>query len=159
MTRKFKITIIRGDTRAAHLVTYSENERPLMVKSIGDAGAFVRKDGGPVDFHDVHMDKLAEALKEQTEECGAEGVIEEVTGKREFQIRLAGADFNADFSVIYHPGNAIPVVSSPGGDPNVALPDGSTIPFSKLSAEDLKSFVASMAKTNGLNFEFVDLYE
>lgn len=159
MTRKFKITTTREDLKASHLVTYSENEKPLVVKSTGDAAAFVRKDGSVIDFHDVHMDKLAEAVKEQTEECGAEGVIEEVTGKREFQIRLEGTDFTTDFNVIYHPGNAVPVVTSSGGNPDVPLPDGTTIPFSKLNPTEIKSFVESMAKTNGLNFEFVDLYE
>lgn len=130
-----------------------------MVKTSGDAASFVRKDRSMIGFNEVHMDKLAESLKEQSEECGAEGVIEEVTGKREFQIRLEGLKFNADFSVTYHPGNAIPVVTSSGRNPDIPMPDGTTIPFSKLSPEDLQSFVESMAKTNGLNFEFVDIYD
>lgn len=159
MTRKFKITIRRDDATATHLVTYSENERPLVIKGSGDTAAFVRKDDSQVDFHDVHMDKLAEAVKEQSEECGAEGVIEEVTGRREFQIRLAGGDFRTDYTVIYHPGNAVPVVTSSAGNPDIPLPDGTTIPFSKLNPTELKSFVESMAKTNGLNFEFTDLYD
>ncbi|RYD29937.1 MAG: hypothetical protein EOP87_17465, partial [Verrucomicrobiaceae bacterium] len=97
--RKFKVTITRGDETASHLVSYSGNERPQVVKSFGAADAFVRKDGSVVDFHDVHMDKLAEAVKEHSEECGAEGVIEEVTGKREFRIRLEGAGYDAGFNV------------------------------------------------------------
>ncbi|RYD21563.1 MAG: hypothetical protein EOP88_10915 [Verrucomicrobiaceae bacterium] len=159
MTRKFKITITRGDAVASHLVTYSENERPLVIKGSGDTGAFVRKDDSQIDFHDVHMDKLAEAVKEQSEECGAEGVIAEVTGRREFQIRLEGKDFKTDYTVIYHPGNAVPAVTSSGGNADIPLPDGTTIPFSKLNPTELKSFMESMAKTNGLNFEFTDLYE
>ncbi|RYD49951.1 MAG: hypothetical protein EOP85_00590 [Verrucomicrobiaceae bacterium] len=159
MTRKFKITITRDDARASHLATYSENERPLVVKSSGDVEAFVRNDGSQVDFHDVHMDKLAEAVKEHSEECNAEGAIEEVTGIREFQIRLKGDEFSTNFNVVYHPGNAIPVVTSSAGNPDIPMPDGSTIPFSKLNPTELRSFVESMAKNNGLNFEFTDLYE
>lgn len=159
MTRKFKITLTRGDDVATHLVTYSENERPLVIKGSGNTEAFVRKDDSPVDFHDIHMDKLAEAVKDQSEECGADGVIEEVTGKREFQIRLKGDSFNSDYTVIYHPGNAVPVVTSSGGNADIPLPDGTTIPFSRLNPTELRSFVESMAKTNGLNFEFTDLYE
>lgn len=159
MTRKFKIKLTREDALATHLVTYSENERPLLIKGNGDTDAFVRTDNSQVDFHDVHMDKLAEAVKEQAEECGAEGVIEEVTGRREFQIRLEGGDFKTDYSVIYHPGNAVPVVTSSAGNPDIPLPDGTAIPFSKLNPTELKSFLESMAKTNGLNFEFTDLYE
>ena len=159
MIRKFKITLRRDVVAASHLVTYSDNERPLMVKGSGDTGGFVRADGSQVDFHDIHMDKLAEAVKEQAEECESEGLIEEVTGKREFQIRLEGGGFETDFTVIYHPGNTVPMVTSSGGNPDIPLPDGSTIPFSKLNPTELKSFVESMAKSNGLNFEFTDLYE
>ncbi|MES2657957.1 MAG: hypothetical protein V4689_05035 [Verrucomicrobiota bacterium] len=159
MNRKFEITLTRGEAMASYLITYSENEHPLVVKSTGDDTTFIREDGSAVSFAATHMDKLAAVVQELAAELGAEGFIEEVTGKREFQIRLQGKDFNADFTVIYHPGNAIPVVTSSAGNPDIPLPDGSTVPFSKVSAADLKSFVASMAKTNGLNFEFVDLDE
>lgn len=159
MNRKFRITLSRGDAQAVYLASYGDNERPTAVKCTGDGAAFIRKDESPVTFADTHLDKLAGAVKELAEECGAEGVIEDVTGTRGYQIRLEGKDFNADYRVIYHPGNSVPVVTSSSGNPDIPLPDGSIIAFSKISAVDLKSFVASMAKTNGLNFEFVDLYE
>lgn len=159
MNRKFKITLNRDSARASHVVCYSENEHPVSTRISGDESEFLRPDGTAVSFATVHMDKLAQAVKEQSEECGANGVIEEVTGNREFRIKLNGNGFLADYHVIYHPGNGNPVVTSSADNADVPLPDGSLIPFNKLGAGDLKSFVASMAKSNGLNFEFVDLDE
>ncbi|MEO5716522.1 MAG: hypothetical protein ABIT37_23795 [Luteolibacter sp.] len=156
MNRKFKITLHRGEDAACHVVSYLENELPRSVRISGDERKFLRPDGNPVSFTNVHQDQLAAAVKHQSEESGAEGAIEEVTGSREFQIMLSGNGFTANYQIVYHSGNEIPVVTSPAPNEDIPLPDGSKIPFERLRAADLKSFVSSMAKSNGLNFEFVD---
>lgn len=157
MYRKFRINLTRPPAAANYLVYFSENERAEKVKASGDEEAFTRKDGSPITFANVHMDKLTQGVKEQAGECDADYSIEELTGKREFQIRLEGTGFKADFHVTYNEGNPIPLVTSSMHDPLMPLPDGTPIPFEKLNPLDLQSFIASMAKSNGLNFEFVDL--
>lgn len=157
MNRKFRIKLTRPPAAANHVAYFSENERPEKVKVSGDEAAFTRKDGEPVSFTDVHMDKLMQCVKERAEECDADYSIEELTGKREFQIKLESNGFKADFHVTYSEGNPVPLVTSSLHDPLMPLPDGTPIPFEKLNPLDLQSFIASMAKSNGLNFEFVDL--
>ncbi|MEO7099365.1 MAG: hypothetical protein ABI162_08380 [Luteolibacter sp.] len=159
MIRKFKVTLTRGPVSAVYLISYFRSERPDSVDSSGSESEFVRQDGSPVTFNDVHIDQLAAAVKEHAEKNEAVGVIDEVTGQREFQIKLEGEGFRADYIVIYHPGNAVPFVKSSSGNPENRLPDGTVIPFAQLRAEDLKTFVGSTAKSNGLNFDFRDLDE
>lgn len=143
----------------SYMIVFSENGRAEQLKSSGDESAFLLKNGNPIRFTDVELDALARSAKAQAEEVDAEYSIDEITGKREFRIRLNGADFNAEYIVSYAEGNPVPLVTTPMSEHSMPLPDGSTIPFEKVNATDLESFVASMAKSNGLNFEFVDLHE
>jgi hypothetical protein len=158
MNRKFRVKLTCDDLAASYVIEFSENERADQVKVSGDEAAFTRTDGSAINFANVHMDQLAKAVKDQAAECGAESTFEELTGKREFQIRLMGQDFKADFIVSYSDGNPISMVTSSLDDPSLALPNGSPLAFDKVNPTELQSFVSSMAKTNGLNFEFTDLH-
>lgn len=158
MKRKYRVNLTRDDLAASYLIEFSNNERADQVKVTGDEEAFTRKDGSPITFADVHMDKLAEAVMDQAEECRADYSFEELTGKHEFQIRLTGEDYKADFIVSYSDGNPVPVVTSSVNEHLRSLPNGSPLAFDKVNPTELQGFVSSMAKTNGLNFEFTDLH-
>jgi hypothetical protein len=159
MKRKFRVRFTRGDQTLSHMIEFSENDRAGQVKTTGDESAFLLKNGNPIRFTDVELDGLTQSVKEQAEEADAEYSIDEITGRREFRIRLNGGDFNAEYIVSYAEGNPVPLVTTPMSERSMPLPDGSAIPFDKVNATDLESFVASMAKSNGLNFEFADLHE
>lgn len=159
MKRKFQVRFTRGDQTLSHMIVFSENDRVEEVKATGDESAFLSKNGTPIRFTDVGLDDLAEAVKTQAEEADAEYSINEVTGRREFRIKLNGGDFNAEYIVSYAEGNPVPLVTTPMSEHSMPLPNGTAIPFDKVPATDLESFVASMAKSNGLNFEFADLHE
>lgn len=158
MDRKFRVKLTRNGLAADYIVVFADNERADQVTVTGDNKAFIRQDGSTINFADVHMDKLAQTVKDQASECDAEYFFEDITGKREFRIKLEGSDFKAEFTVSYTDGNPVPLVTSPLHDPLLPMPDGIPIPFSRVNATDLQSFVSSMAKSNGLNFEFVDLH-
>ena len=159
MKRKFRIKFIREGQSATYILEASDGGNIEQVKTSGDVEAFAFGDGSQIGFSGASLDDLAQKVKDLSEKCGAEYTLDELTGKREFQIKLEGSDFRAEYIVNYTEGNPMPLVTTPLSDQLVPLPDGSSIPFDRINAADLQSFVASMAKSNGLNFEFVDLHE
>jgi len=159
MKRKFRIKFVRDGQSAAYTVEFPETGNGDQVKATGDTEAFTHGDGTPISFAAVPMDELAQTAKSLGEECGADYIFEDLTGKREFQIKLEGGDFRVEYIVNYTEGNPIPLVTTPASEHLAPLPNGMNIPFDKVPAADLQGFVASMAKSNGLNFEFVDLHD
>lgn len=80
MNRTFKIKLKRGIHTALYLLEYSRNERADLERIGGDAEQFVRKTGDPINFSDVHMDKLAFTVQEWAAETDAEGETRDITG-------------------------------------------------------------------------------
>lgn len=159
MKRKFRVKFSRGDQTLSHMIVFSEHDRAEQVNASGDESAFMVRNGNPIRFTDVLLDDLEEHVKVQAEEAGAEYSIEEITGKREFHIKLNSGDYNAEYIVSYQEGNPVPLVTTPLSERAMPLPNGNAISFDKVDATDLKSFVSSMSESNGLNFEFVDLHD
>lgn len=159
MNRKIRIKFSRDTKTATYLLRISEDGRVEGVQVRGDSSDFIRGDGSAIDFINIHTDGLMQAVKDQAEQSGAEYTFDDVTGNREFHIKLTKDSFNAEYLVNYREGNPIPLVTTPLNERAMPLPDGSSIPFDKVGAADLQSFIASMAKTNGLNFEFTDLHD
>lgn len=159
MKRKFRIKFCREGQSAAYTVEFPETGNGNQVKATGDADAFAQGDGTPISFTGVPMNELAHTAKRLGEECGADYTFEELTGKREFQIKLEGGNLRVEYNVSYTDGNPIPLVTSPASEHLSPLPDRMSIPFDRVPAADLRGFVANIAKSNGLRFEFVDLHD
>ncbi|GAA5121304.1 hypothetical protein JIN84_00530 [Luteolibacter yonseiensis] len=159
MKHKFRIKLTGEGRSATHVLEYASEEKAERVRESGDVGSFRDPEGGPVSFAGVRLGDLPRVVEETARECGADHTFEDLTGKREFQIKLSGDDFNAEYLVNYIGDDPIPSVTAPPGGHLQALPDGTNISFDKVNATELQSFVASMAESNGLNFEFVDLHD